>query len=426
MTDFEISPFVAGSAWAGFPSTTPHIARNKHGTFRSVQTAVDPVAYQANTLKVFWTRPDGVTVELPSSLPDGSRVSASQAPAVEALESGEVFAIWSNFSGGGIVIERWPNVAVNPVPIRTIINGAGTANGKFTTEIDEARRCIYFLGLAGWYVVIDCDTGLEVLRQQLFATPTAHYQELILDEDGKLYAAWGTADSNGGGTNYDAIMCAMCPNPRPRVGSPLWTATAWDKFQWLTLPIVPDEQGPAMWALSGEQTSSMSQLLIGAHIADGDRMFVLYAQASAPSGTRLGRGTLGITGLHWRDGAIAITLATQTTKRPLRGREIVPRAASGAIVERASGLYVISHDADHNLVALRSTDGGKNWRDFARTRVPGDPSHTLHYVSTYAGHEDDADIIGMVVDQGMTVAQWEASGNIPTHQTAVYTWRLGV
>lgn len=429
MANFKISLLSTGSIYATFPSTCPHIAVNKHGTFYSVQTALDPALYSAQTLKILWLKADGSLIELPAESEDGQRISASQACAVLAFETGEVYAIWSNFSqGGGIAIEKWNDVSDTLTPSRTVTNGVGAMNGKFTAEIDEGRRCLYVTGSSGYFFVFD-EWGHEALRQQIIATAyDAQYTVLSLSEHGALYFVWCSATESGP-TSYDNIAALMTPNPRPQPGVlPSWSAGPWAKMEWVTLPIDADVGRGGNWLVSGEQAYGMNSLLVGAHIADEDRLFALYAQGPRTGDKLLGpRATLAIEGLDWSQGYTAICLSAAYRKRPLRGRSIIPRGASGAVIERASGLYVISHDHEHNLVALQSKDGGKNWHDYAKTAVPGNPADTLHYVNAYTGgHKDEEVIIGVAVDEKVTADQWISAATISPHATDVYRWTLTV
>lgn len=428
MASFEITRLGPGCPYSGFPSTTQHVTESKHGRFISYLSAQDNTAYAAQTLRVVWIKADGAVVELPTAT-GAPRIFASQAAAVETFyDTGELYAVWSDYLAGGIYVERWPDVTQSLTPIRTVISGAGTACGKFAALADEGARCLYFIGTSGYFFKITQDGALGYSQAVLNPATNPSYFVLTQDEDGKVYLVWNTANTVNGVVNYNSVMCLMSMNAHENTGA-YWFPGRWGSVPTVAVPIVADANGPAVPALTGAQTRAMNNLLIHAQIADGGLLQIAYAQG-ATSGSRMFDAdalrdcSVGLTALKWSD-ASALTHPETISKRPLRTRATMPRCASGGIFERESGLYFVGHDNAMNLVCLRSTDKGQNWKDFASTRVPAAPEmKMLHYVSGYRGWEEDTDIHGIVCAIATSPSGWSGVQTIPNFATEVFRWTL--
>jgi len=208
--------------------------------------------------------------------------------------------------------------------------------------------------------------------------------------------------------DYDVISYVMCPNPQDcgnSVGAAFF-AGIWGSAPALPLPFNAGWVGQAAPGIFGGLYRNANNLSIGCTVYQG---VVHQLLAEAP-----GQGTRFFNSDDLRDCSVMfssmpwpVTVASSLNfgHRPLRDAGVFPRAASGGVVVRRSGVYAIMHDRT-SLIAFKSSDGGKSISAFAQTPIGGLGSDTIHHINVMPGQLSDPDIMGMVTVLRCTPSQW--------------------
>lgn len=417
MESFSISQ-IAPSVWpfAIWPSTSQKVAANRHGTFYLVSTASsNPAAAYPTTFTLFWDSGSGPTAVWSAAL------STNMATLV-AFESGEVHVVYSNFSAGTIVDFCWPDVSASTTPnTATTAPGFGSA-GKTGAVADDARRCIHVAGLGGSYGKFNA-SGAWIAQQSVFggSGSQAEYFDLVLDDADNLYISVMTATS-ASPPEYDSVSSVMTPDAGDI--APAWYSGSLAQGAALTTPLSP---ASGVLLTLGEQARRNNNLLIGSTVFDGS-LHALICETPGISERPYVYDdfrdlTVESVSVKWSNAA---ALRTAEIHRPLKGQTLFPKCAAGGICQRASGLYAVVHDRT-NLIALKSSDCGKSWQDYAETSLlpylgSGTDASTWwtpRDLGIMRGDDQDTDIIGMFTIMGCSPSAWSSapSGFCPPSST---------
>ena len=385
MPAFSIAP-LASPVWADglFPSTGQHVVRNKHGTFYLVGTATnDPTNFSSTNFSLIH---NGLTVY--------SHAFPTNMACIEAFESGEIHVVGADFTLGTLFDLCWPDISTNTVP--QIVSQGAEPMDKIGTCADDARRLLYVMGTSGYFHRISADGSARSSQQAMRALNEVYFS-LSLDATGTLYAAICSAATS---SDYNAVT--MMRSTDTSMFAPTW----FNAMGAVSTPLDPGASGPLTQLTTKEEEAVNNNLLLSS-VATKDNLHALIAEWPA--------NTAGFVHDDMRD--ISLMLANASVSgavsaiRPLRGETIFPRCASGAIVFRKSGLFIVAADRT-NLVALRSYDGIA-WTDYASTPIPNLGTDFIHYINAARGNWGDRDIIGSFLVEHCTPSQWAAGTKVP-------------
>jgi hypothetical protein len=423
---------LASTAWVfgTWPSTSQKVTRNLYGAFFVVGTqSNDPINYTSTVFTLYWDRGDGH-----GPLAVWSGTLPTNLASLEAFESGEVHIVCCNITTGDLIDVCWQNIASSTTPTTTTTPGFGVS-GKIGSITDDARRCIYMVGLSGNFAKID-PTGALISMQMIFAASggdVPEYFSLSLDEPGNVYLVNCNAAVGASAPSYDSCTAFMCANPGDTsTPPPSWFAGSFDKGAQLTVPFNGGYSGPGVYLTLGEQQRHNNNLLLGSTFSKG-RLHALISQTPGPIERPylyddLRDLTIEAISMDW---GVQGAIHDASVHRPLRGQTLFPKCAAGGIAQRSNGLFAVLHDRS-NLVALKSTDNGDSWQDYAQTSLapylgsgtgPG-TWWTPRDLGIRRGYDQDGTIEGIFTVAQMTPSQWANAPAGANPASAVYSFSL--
>lgn len=394
--------------YATFNSLTQKIARNQRGTLLAY-TKSQNADYTAQSIRFVIVRPEGSTSEVLSE------TWATNAPCVEASDSGEFFAAFPDWSSNNLRLYIWRDITAGAPP--EVYTYPIQWDGKFTCVFDESRRTLYYLGLSGRLVKARVDAG-TFDTQQLWtngANPV-QYPSLHISRDGVLHVFWLTI--TGSNIHYRSVQYMATPNDGAN-----WFQTWHPRFAGapVALPVVPDETGASTPMSRMEDIAANTPL--EATLADDDSfqavwLFVPgFAERCFPVEKRCSSVYIKHSRLTGQRTAqhVPIRAANGSVLRPKGG---------GGLVRRGADVYFITADQS-DIVLLKAGDFGME--QIKRFAVPGGgPDRCSYSLGVAKGQNSDPDIIGTFTLLDVSCPTWATySGPVPL-TGAVIRFRLAL
>ncbi len=348
-------------------------------------------------------------------------------PLVAAWNTGEFFAVYSDYAQNVLWVIVWPDIEQAFTPTIRMITGTGCGMGKYQLLADEARRRLFVVGSSGYLFCLYHD-GTEQYRRKIFTGGSggANYFGLDISNNGEISLITNTAvwDSVNNKPRYDTIGYTNIVNPLDN--PPVIATAAWPFSSSVKLPFDAAMGGDAAWINAGETQRLDDNLFIDVLVNDPN-LYVLYARTSTPWARMFAQNDLKHVQIALASRARTFNghALSASVRRMLFGEEYHLKGASGSLIKRKGNIYVLSTMTDATrkwyLVALKIDDDGLP-QFYSKTEVPAAEGYLLHYMNASRGKDWYDKIEGLFLHEKSSPSQWASGEVIPTAD--MYWWTL--
>ncbi|MCP4738440.1 MAG: hypothetical protein GY873_30060 [Bosea sp.] len=398
----------AAVGFATFNANTQKIARNRHGALLAYVKGQN-ASYTGQDVRFVLVSPEGSSAEVLAE------TWATNAPCIEASDSGEFFAAFPDWSLNQLKLFIWRDVAANRTPERHVLSLQG--DGKFSCVFDENRRTLYYLGHSGVLVKARVD-GVSFETQQLWtngANP-AQYPALHISRDGVLHVFWSSV--TGSNVHYRSAQYLATPNDGGN-----WFQTWHPRFTGasVSVPVAADETGLSTTMSRSEDIAANTPL--EATLADDDsfQAIWLFTPGFAERCFTVEKRCSSVHIKHSR--LTGQRVAQHVPIRAGAGSVLRPKGGGG-LIRRGPDVYFITTD-QNDVVLLKIADAGAT--EVGRFAVPGGgPGRCPYSLGVAKGHESDADIVGSFTLLDVSCAIWATYTGSPPLTGSVIRFRVAL
>lgn len=382
----------SGTCMPTFTVTKVDDVQTVYGTFQSHNQKLVQNAY--GLFMTYSYAPDGDTSgseawRLARSL-DGGRTWATiwrgmtptRPPVLETDAHGSIFVIApdarNNFQNPATFYRFDPESSFSNPRISAL---PGASAGKSTSYWDETRKQLYFATWGWWgtppifsdFYVLDRDGNIISSRTiakhhdpSFTDLSFMHYPHLVMDGS-RLYFAWTTTPDANAPDQLALVTPAVYPVPDYRAihyiysddGGVTWSATS--SSGPLSLPILPDERGPATMVNLQDEIDAKVDTWLSNFVAKGGSLhFAYHAHGGDP-----GEGSLYRQ--HYMRFAPNSGVREIDIQPTWPGQYISIANSSGFFATESANttpLFMVS-TSDNRLGILKSSDNGQSWSDQA-------------------------------------------------------------